>query len=193
MYDPYLLRNPLRVTRNRLLQRVTAPASEPVTLTEAKLYLRVDTTDDDTLISDLIVAARMVAENWLGRSLITQSWKLAYDYGIPESIWLPMGPVASITSLIVVNQDQSTTVPDSSTYWLNAAQNALVMCAALIGFRIEITYNTGYGDATAVPKPIKQGILAHIASMYDSRGETGEMILPEQAVGLYIPYREIRL
>ena len=56
-----------------------------------------------------------------------------------------------------------------------------------------MVYATGYGDATMVPKPIKQGILSHIAYMYDSRAEAGEMVLPEQAVGLYAPYREVRL
>lgn len=192
--DPFLARDPLRVTRNRLLTRVTAPASEPATLTEAKLYLRVDNTNEDTLISDLIVAARMVAESWLKRSLINQSWKLAFDYGIPDCVWLPMGPVNAITSVVIVNRDTTTVTIDPSTYWLNAAQNALMLDSMQIGFRIEITYSTGYGASeTNVPTPIKQGMLAHIATMYDSRGETGEVALPEQSVALYMPFREVRL
>lgn len=192
-FDPYLARDPLRTTRNRLLTRVTAPASEPVTAAEAKLYLRVDGSDEDALIGDLIVAARMVAENWLKRSLITQAWKVAYDDGIPESVWLPMGPVSSVTSVVIVNHDASMQTVDSTNYWLNAAQNALVLNTSLIGFRVEITYATGYGNAAAVPKPIKQGMLAHIAAMYDCRGEAGEALLPEQTVALYQPYREVRL
>ena len=67
--------------RERRLERITAPASEPVTLAEAKLYLRVDGTSEDSLISDLIVAARLSEETWLKLSLITHSWKLVYkDY-----------------------------------------------------------------------------------------------------------------
>ena len=193
-YDTLLSRDPLRITRNRLLTRITAPIVEPVTLTEAKLYLRIDNTNEDTLITDLITAARMIAESWLKRSLINQTWKLAFDLGIPESIWLPMGPVTSLVSLIIQNQDGTTTTPDSSSYWLNAAQNALVMNTILTGFQIQVTYNTGYGaDETTIPRPIKQGLLAHIAAMYDSRGESGTDILPGQTVGLYSPYREVRL
>jgi uncharacterized phiE125 gp8 family phage protein len=60
---------------------VTPPASEPVSLAEAKLHLRVETgmTDDDTLISALIVAARQVVETITRRALITQVWKLVLD------------------------------------------------------------------------------------------------------------------
>jgi len=191
--DPFLSRDPLRITRNRLLTRVTAPTSEPITLAEAKLYLRIDNTHEDTLLTDLIVAVRMIAENWMRCSLISQSWKLAYDYGIPESIWLPMGPVSAISSVVIVNQDTTTQTIDPSTYWLNAAQNAMAMLGVLIGFQIQITYNTGYGTAAAIPRPIKQGMLTHLAAMYDSRGETGEMALPEQSVALYMPFREVRL
>jgi len=191
--DPFMARNPLRFTRNRLLSRIGAPDSEPLTLDETKLYLRIDNTNEDTLISNLITAARITAENWLRRSLITQTWKIAFDDGIPESIWLPMGPVTAVTSVTVVNIDGSSQLMDPSSYWLNAAKNALVMFGALIGFRIEITYTAGYGDATAVPQPIKLGMLSHISALYDNRGENGDVVLPEQAVGLYRPFREVRL
>lgn len=191
--DPLLGRDPLRAPRNRLLTRTSAPATEPLTLAEAKLYLRVDNTDEDTLISDLIVAARMMAETWLRRSLITQAWKIAYDDGIPEDVQLPMGPVNSVSSVVAVNRDASVQVIDSAGYWLDAAQNRLMLDNPLLGFRIEITYATGYGDAAAVPTPIKQGMLAHIAALYDSRGENGETSLPEQAAALYAPFREMSL
>ncbi len=192
-FDSLLSRDPLRITRNRLLSRITAPSTEPVTLAEAKLYLRVDNTNEDTLITDLITAARMVAENWLKRSLITQSWKLAFDNAVASSVYLPMGPVNSVISVIIVNQDGSTTTVDPSQYWLNAAQNALVLNSTLTGFRIEMSYNAGYGVAEAVPKPIKQGILGHIAAMYDSRGNDGDSRIPEQVAALYAPYREVVL
>lgn len=183
----------MTVLRNRLLVRVTAPAIEPITLSEAKLYLRIDHANEDVLISDLIVAARLTAEHWLKRSLITQAWKLAYDDYAAETLSLPMGPVNSITSIMIVNRDNSTQVIDNSVYYLNAAKDTLIFDMALIGFRVEITYSTGYGNAAAVPKAIKQGMLVHIASMYENRGEACEYSIPDQTIRLYTPFREICL
>lgn len=51
---------------------VTPPAVEPVTLATAKAHLRVDNNDDDTLIATYLTAARNWAEEYLGRTLITQ-------------------------------------------------------------------------------------------------------------------------
>jgi len=193
IYDALLQKNPLSIARNRLLKRVAAPASEPLSLSETKLYLRIDSTAEDTLIGDLITAARMSAENWLRSSLLSQSWKLSFDDGIHYGTELPMGPVNSVSSVVIFNQDTTSQTVSSNAYWLNAAQNTLVTTIALTGFRIEITYNTGYADAASVPKPIKLGMLAHIAALYDRRGEGGEGALPEQVTGLYAPFREVAL
>lgn len=55
---------------------VTAPAVEPITLTEAKLHCKVDLTTDDDLITPLIVAAREEIERRTWRALITQTLEL---------------------------------------------------------------------------------------------------------------------
>lgn len=179
---------------NRLLSRVTAPASEPVSLEEAKHYLRVTMEDDDTLITDLIVSARMSAENWLRRSLMTQAWKLGYDDCLPECVSLPMGPVTAITSVTVINQDQSTQLVGAALYKLNSAKNRLLHTSTVQGFQVEIVYQAGYGGTvSSVPAPIRQAMLCHIASMYDNRGLAGESGMPEQAISLYLPFREVML
>jgi hypothetical protein len=61
------------------LIQVTPPATEPVSLIEAKEHLRVDGNDDDMLILSLIAAARQYAELICRRVFITQTWKLALD------------------------------------------------------------------------------------------------------------------
>lgn len=179
--------------RERLLTRITAPSSEPVTLAEAKLYLRVDSTSEDSLITDLIVAARMSAEAFLKLSLITQSWKLVYNDYLDDEVVLLMPPIVSVSSVVVVNRDATTQTISSANYYLNAAKNKLLFDNYVSGFSIEITYNTGYGAAAQVPSPIKYGILAHIAAMYDERGLIGQINLPPQVSSLYFPFRELTL
>ena len=58
---------------------VAGPAAEPVTLAEVKLDLRIDSNDDDVLMSARITAARLAAEYITRRALLTQSWMLVMD------------------------------------------------------------------------------------------------------------------
>lgn len=65
-----------------MLTLVTPPALEPLSLDTAKLHLRVDFADDDTLITALIAAARLKCESYLSRSFVTTAWALSLD-GFP--------------------------------------------------------------------------------------------------------------
>ena len=56
------------------LVMTAAPAAEPIGLAEAKAHLRIDADDEDTLLTALIVAARLFVERTLGLALITQGW-----------------------------------------------------------------------------------------------------------------------
>lgn len=49
------------------------PTSEPITLIDAKLNLRVDFSDDDAVIGDLITRARSLCETYTHRALATQT------------------------------------------------------------------------------------------------------------------------
>ncbi|MGY6256545.1 head-tail connector protein [Paraburkholderia caledonica] len=56
-----------------------APTEEPVSVEEAKLHLRVTDSSEDTLITMLISAARIHAENVCRRVFVTQKWDLFLD------------------------------------------------------------------------------------------------------------------
>ena len=61
--------------------QLVKPTTEPVSLAEAKLHLRLETafTDDDAKVTQLITIARKAAEEYTRRSLITQQWRLVLD------------------------------------------------------------------------------------------------------------------
>ena len=53
----------------------TAATSEPIAQSEAKLFLKVDTSDDDALIGTIISSAREYVENFTGYQLLSATWK----------------------------------------------------------------------------------------------------------------------
>lgn len=176
---------------SRLLEEATQPAEEPVSLAEAKLYLRVDVNDDDALIGQMIVTARRAAEHYLRRSLVIRQWRLLYDDAAPATLRLPMGPVSAVVSVTKIAEDGSTAAVNAALYRLNAACTELGFEQTVYAHRVEILYNAGYGAASAVPASIKQGMLAHLAEIYDGRSQACG--LPDIALALYLPHREVRL
>jgi hypothetical protein len=64
------------------LVTIIEPASEPVSLADAKQFLRLDSgfTDDDSLITSLIQAARRWAEVYTRRRFIYQTVRLEMDF-----------------------------------------------------------------------------------------------------------------
>jgi uncharacterized phiE125 gp8 family phage protein len=58
------------------LVRVTAPAALPISVAEAKAQMRVEGSDDDTIIERLVNAAVAFVDvqGVLGRAMITQTW-----------------------------------------------------------------------------------------------------------------------
>lgn len=80
------------------LKLTVQPTVEPVSLEEAKLHLRVDSADDNVLISSLIKTARELAEQETHRVFITQTWRMYLDQA-PSVIEIPKPPLQSIVSI----------------------------------------------------------------------------------------------
>ena len=80
------------------LKLVTPPATEPISLSEAKAQLRVDGSTEDTFITSLIIATREYCEGYQKRAYITQTYDLWLDnwpqYGY---ITIPRPPLQSVT------------------------------------------------------------------------------------------------
>lgn len=170
----------------RALTRVTSPALEPLTLAETKLYLRVDHPDDDQAILRLIQSAREAAEEYLRRSLLTQDWQIELEEGAHDTVSLPRGPVQSILAVERLSALGAPleTVP-TTHYRLDAARKNLVLNVS-IADRLRIAYRTGNSTAESLPASIRQGLLVHVAALYE--GDVHG--LPEHALSLYAPYRE---
>jgi uncharacterized phiE125 gp8 family phage protein len=151
---------------------VTAPTDVPLTLVEAKAQCRITLTDEDTLLTSYVGAARQAAEQYLGRGLLTQTWALQLsDWA--DRIPLPMaGPLQSVTSVAYYNDAGTLTTLAPSTYLVDLrAEPGRVMRAPnqvwptlqsdrLIG--VVITYVVGWASAAVLPDLIKQGLRLHV-------------------------------
>ena len=58
---------------------LAGPAGEPVSLAEAKAFLRLDSDAEDGLLATLIAAARLHIESVSGKALLRQTWRLVLD------------------------------------------------------------------------------------------------------------------
>lgn len=160
------------------LIRIAAPASEPLDLATAKLHCRVDGTDDDALITALIVAAREQAEHETGRALITQTWELVHD-AFPEAFVLRKAPIQSLTSIkyldAVTGAEQSLNLSDvildsaSEPGYVVPAYGKAWPDTWPVPNAVRCRYVCGYSTASDVPQAIKQWMLLAIGTMYAQR------------------------
>jgi uncharacterized phiE125 gp8 family phage protein len=178
----------------------TPPAEEPVTLAEAKAYLKLDTTDEDALITRLITAARFRAEWHTSRALVTQSWIYRLDaWPCGPVLDIPLQPLQSVSAVTVTARDGSTTTLSSTLYTVDTAGGRLAF-APLVAppadlapiNAIAIAFTAGYGDASAVPAPLKVAVLAFIAFLYEYRGDA-PADPPPAVAALLAPYRILRI
>ena len=174
----------------RRLVRHQAPSTEVLSLAEAKLYLRVDASNDDALISSIIVSAREAAEQYVRNSLVEQQWKLIYDSATPARVILPMQPVNSIVSVETVTSDGTRTLVDSNLYCLREASGELQFSTSLVAHKIEVIYSAGSTDIADIPEAVKQGIYVHISALYDGRSGVG---IPDVSQSLYQAFRSVGL
>lgn len=73
------LRAPVAVNTPRANVRQTPPAVEPVSLSEIKAHLAVDTSADDALLTAMIGEAREEIEQMSGLAMISQTWRMTID------------------------------------------------------------------------------------------------------------------
>jgi uncharacterized phiE125 gp8 family phage protein len=102
---------------------VTPPAVEPITLAEAKQYLRVDHSDDDAEISALISAAREYLQGRTNVALVEQVWDLVLDE-FPlntGAVCVPLTPVQSVDSIKYDDEEGVEQTLSSDSFVLDAA------------------------------------------------------------------------
>lgn len=192
------------------------PAVEPVSLVEAKSFLRITDSDDDALINSLVTAIRQKAEFWTRCLFITQTWTLWKD-SIPEGpmINIPLSPLQAVNHIKTYDLSNAASTFDPSNVFVDSASTPGRVAlndgqkwpTALRRINsLEVEFVAGFGDATNVPESIKQGILqwlkllfANKSKLYESDETTSGLLelnrlpIPPAVRVLWEPYRIFKI
>lgn len=158
---------------------VTAPAVEPLSLAEARDWLKIDGNQDDTVIAALIVSARLAIEAATGLMLISQRWSLRLDAWPHTGVLaLAHAPLQSVVALRVIGSGgQVTSLPPSWIGIAPARRPRLVLNSDLpatdrVAHGIEVECQFGYGDApSSVPQPLRLAMRMLVAFWHENRGD----------------------
>lgn len=186
--------------------RTVPPATEPVTLEQAKAQCRVTSDAENLLIAALVSAAVSHLDGWsgiLGRCLVSQTWR--QDYSGFGGMRLPFQNVASAVVAYTDGNGVNQTLAGSNYHIVNGVGGTQIVLADGGSFpgtaskpdAVRVTFVTGYGDADAVPAGLKAAILLHIGHLFENRAAvnvgniTSELPLAYDA--LVAPHRVVGL
>ena len=183
---------------------LAGPAVEPITLPEARAFLRLDGTEEDELLAALIAAARLTVERATRRLLVAQSWRLELDRWPPgRVVVLPLAPVLAIEAVRITDAAGAATTVDSADLRLEPGDPARLLVSAVLpepgwprgGVAIDLL--CGYGaTAASVPEPLRLAVRQLVAHWFERRGDEpgGDAGgLPAGIAALLAPFRRPRL
>ena len=163
------------------LKTITPPATEPISLVEAKLHCKAGDYED-AIISIFIAAAREHAEFVLGRRLITQTVERVLDSFPAANIELPGSPIQSITSVKYLEAlaGVETTLAgsayvldkDSEPGWLIPAYGTTWPSTYDAALAVRVRYVAGWASAAEVPANIRYALLLGVGEAYLNREES---------------------
>lgn len=142
------------------------PATDPVTLAEAKEYALIDHDEQDTIVTNLITAATDSFERQIQRRCITQTWAEYFDE-FPDVFRPLWSPLSSVTSIGYTDGSGDAQTLAASNYVLDAKSEPGRIAKAYGATWpttydevnvVTLTYVCGYGAAADVPEPVKTAI-----------------------------------
>lgn len=176
--------------------QVSGPAEEPVTLEEAKLAAQIDHSEEDTLISAYITAARELLESFTRRQFITATWDItAHTFPGPFLLQFPIATVQTITHVKYYDLDGIHQTLSSDIYTIDTGRTPQSFYLAfnkewpqLRDQRdaVQIRAVFGYGTAADVPESLKAAIKFTVSHWLHNPGCNE---LPPTALNLATPYQ----
>jgi uncharacterized phiE125 gp8 family phage protein len=147
---------------------VTPPASEPITLEEAKKHVFI-ADSDNSFDQELIFAIQAAREQWesdTDTATISRTVSVTLDYFSGQVIELLMRPMRSVTSVVYYDQNDAIQTLSTDIYHVDLPGRAIRLVeneswptTAIRWDAVTITYVIGEASRAAVPAVAKQAML----------------------------------
>lgn len=170
------------------------PGEAPVSLNEARGWLRLGATIDDAVVAGLVRAATNICEAFIGQWLVIR----AAEEVLPlknGAVQLGVRPVVAVDGLILLlpggdavlgDGDYRTTIGREGTAWVTVGDPRGAA-------RVRVAYRAGIAEgANAIPEAIRQGIVRMTQHLHEARDGAGAAP-PAAIAALWQPWRRLTL
>lgn len=159
-------------------QTTSGPSTEPITLDELKLRLRVTSCDFDAELLDMLKAARQQVEADTYRRLITQTVVMYQEdfASLLGPVEIRLAPVQSITHLKYYDRDDVLQTFAAADYYANLTSTPPEIrlkeakqwpnTSLYRPNKVEVTMVAGYGGAASVPQSAKLAIVEYCRAQW---------------------------
>lgn len=178
---------------------LTNSPSAPVDLADARAFLRIDDdlTEDNTLITDMILTAVEWGERYTLRDFSEKEWTGLFNSLESTNsercafIELRKSPITDITSVEISKAGVLSATTDFIRKQLDGFDRLLftesVGIDTTVAYTFKVTFDSGF--TTNLPATLKGAILKHVGFLYENRGDAGADVDEDELKQLYIKHR----
>lgn len=153
------------------IRLLTPPVAEPVTLEQARNFVRADSDADDALLLGLITAARQEAEAVTGRVLGESVWAVAVP-PLSGPFEMPLVPCTALTAVeadgVIAEPGLYAFAPSGLSPQESPLRAAFTPGPGFPQGETVLTVKAGY-PVERFPEAIRQWMLVRVATLYEQR------------------------
>ncbi len=148
-----------------------APTSEPLSVEDAKAFMRILESDDDAQIEAMIKSAREYAENYTNRQFVEAAFEWTNSVFI-QDLKLPKNPIQSIVKIEYMDTDGVYQILSTDSYYIYGEDGiSKVHFSDLPNIKddkraVKITFISGYAT---VPESIVSYLKVLVSNIYENR------------------------
>jgi uncharacterized phiE125 gp8 family phage protein len=160
-----------------------------LSLDEIKNFLRIDFDSDDILLQKALNTATRQCELKIGQTLNQKTYLMSiYNPLKTNKIKLKYEPIISVEKIEHIDENENTSLISTDNYKTMSDIGIIKFFNIPLNYyKLDITYKAGYMN---VPDDLKQGLLFHIAKIYEDK--TGFYPIRKASNSIYKNYQKIK-